>query len=303
MKLLVTGGTTFVSRCTAEYFVRKGHDVTVLNRGSRPQVEGVTLLSCDRHALGDRLQGRHFDAVLDICAYTAEDIAALLDAEMTFGDYIMVSSSAVYPETNPQPFTEEQDCGPNAIWGSYGVNKLAAEQWLQSRCPGAYILRPPYLYGTWNNVYREGFVFDCAMQGRKFYLPHDGGMKLQFYHVDDLCRFMEILLERHPAPRVFNVGNPQTVTVREWAALCYEAAGAVPDFAEVETGAPQRDYFCFHDYGYELDVSRQCALLPDVKPLREGLRETFAVYQAHPESVYFRKPYIEYIDKNFSAVN
>ena len=160
-----------------------------------------------------------------------------------------------------------------------------------------------YLYGPMNNVYREAFVFDCARDDRKFYLPGDGSMKLQFFHVDDLCRFMEILLERHPAPRVFNVGNPQTVTVREWAALCYEAAGAVPDFAEVETGAPQRDYFCFHDYGYELDVSRQCALLPDAKLLREGLREALAVYQAHPESVYVRKPYMEYIDKNFSAVN
>ena len=37
MKILITGGTTFVSKFAAEYFVSKGNDVTVINRGSRPQ--------------------------------------------------------------------------------------------------------------------------------------------------------------------------------------------------------------------------------------------------------------------------
>ena len=37
MKTLITGGTTFVSKYAAQYFVEKGNDVTVLNRGSREQ--------------------------------------------------------------------------------------------------------------------------------------------------------------------------------------------------------------------------------------------------------------------------
>lgn len=36
-KILITGGTNFVSRYVAEHFVRNGDDVTVINRGSRPQ--------------------------------------------------------------------------------------------------------------------------------------------------------------------------------------------------------------------------------------------------------------------------
>ena len=52
MKILITGGTTFVSKYTAEYFVAKGSDVTVINRGSRPQMKGVTHINCDRTALG-----------------------------------------------------------------------------------------------------------------------------------------------------------------------------------------------------------------------------------------------------------
>ena len=47
-KILVTGGTTFVSKYTAKYFVEKDYDVYVLNRNTKEQVEGVTLLEGDR---------------------------------------------------------------------------------------------------------------------------------------------------------------------------------------------------------------------------------------------------------------
>ena len=43
-KILVTGGTTFVSKYVAEYFVNAGYEVFVLNRNSKPQVQGVTLI-------------------------------------------------------------------------------------------------------------------------------------------------------------------------------------------------------------------------------------------------------------------
>lgn len=56
MKILITGGTTFVRRFTAEYFVSKGDEVTVLNRGSRKQVDGVKLINCDRTQLNHRLK-------------------------------------------------------------------------------------------------------------------------------------------------------------------------------------------------------------------------------------------------------
>lgn len=39
----------------------------------------------------------------------------------------MISSIAVYPETNPQPFTEDQPIGENRFWGAYGTNKIEAE--------------------------------------------------------------------------------------------------------------------------------------------------------------------------------
>ncbi len=294
-KVLVTGGTVFVSRYVAEYFAGQGDQVYVLNRNSRPQSPGVTLIEADRSQLGDVLKGYDFDAVLDITAYTKEDVAHLLDALDSVGQYIFISSSAVYPETLPQPFTEEQVCGPNAVWGAYGTNKLEAEQYLSERVPQAYILRPPYLYGPMQNLYREGLPFDCAEQNRPFYLPGDGSMPLQFFHVEDLCRFMECLLDKQPEQRIWNVGNPEIVDIRQWVTLCYEAVGVTPEFVSVDQTHGQRSYFCFHDYGYQLDVTKQQALMPEVKPLAEGLKESYAWYQVHKDSV-VKKPYLEYID-------
>lgn len=296
MKILITGGTTFVSRFAAEYFVRKGDDVTVLNRGSRAQVDGVTLIKRDRTKLENELKGRRFDVILDITAYTAEHISSLLDSGVVFDDYIFISSSAVYPETNPQPFSEEQSCGRNSVWGGYGEGKLKAERYLRSKVPFAYILRPPYFYGVYENLYREAFPFDCAVLGRPFYIPQNGDMKLQFFNVKDLCRFIEIILDKHPDNRVFNVGNSETVTVRDWVELCYKAARKKPEFVSVGKEFFCRDYFSFYDYEYVLDVSKQSALMPNTMPLEQGLREEFEWYKQNPDSVYNRKPYMEFID-------
>lgn len=296
MNILITGGTVFASRFAAEYFAVKGHRVYTLNRGSRHQPEGVTPILADRHTLGDALRGIHFDAVLDITAYTAEDVLDLLDGLGSFDDYILVSSSAVYPEINPQPFAENHPCGPNIHWGAYGTNKLAAEAALLSRVPSAYILRPPYLYGPMENLYRSPYVFECAESGRPFPLPeHDIG--LQFFHVEDLCRFMEILLRQHPAEHIFNVGNPEPISISEWARLCYEAVGVSQNTVTMGEDHPRWAYFPFRDYEYTLDVSRQTALLPDTKPLADGLKEEYQWFREHREEVN-RKEYLCYIDEH-----
>lgn len=296
-KVLVTGGTVFVSRYVAEYYVKKGYDVYVLNRNNRIQPKGVTLIEGDRHDLDGRLHNYHFDVIFDITAYTAQDVNFLLDAVGSYDQYILISSSAVYPEYCPQPFTEESQTGMNRFWGKYGTDKIGAEEALMKRNPEAYILRPPYLYGPMNNVYREAFVFECALKGRKFYLPKDGQMKLQFFHVNDLCRFMDMILEEKPGQHIFNVGNREAVSILDWAAMCYKAAGKQAEFAHVYKETEQRNYFPFYDYEYYLDVQKQSGLMPVTKPMGEGLRESLVWYLSHSEVVN-RKPLIEYIDNN-----
>lgn len=297
MKILITGGTVFASRFTAEYFVKKDHDVYVLNRNSRPQSEGVKLIKCDRHELGEQLKDIVFDLVLDVTAYNGKDVSDLIDALGKFKNYVLISSSAVYPETLPQPFTEKMPTGENIYWGDYGTNKIAAEKTLLERVPNAYIIRPPYLYGKMNNLYREAFVFECAEKGLPFYVPKDGKMPLQFFDIEDLCRFVEVLLEKKPKENIFNVGNTETVTICEWVTACYKVLGKTPEIRYVTENINQRDYFSFLDYGYVLDVTRQSRLMPETSSLEQGLKESYEWYKDNKELVR-RKDYLSYIKEN-----
>ena len=298
-KILVTGGTTFVSKYVAEYFVNAGYEVFVLNRNSKPQVQGVTLIEADRHNLGDILKATAFDAVADITAYTDKDIIDLVKALGSFEQYIMISSSAVYPEYGVQPFTEESERAENKFWGAYGTNKIAAEKALLERVKDAYIVRPPYLYGPMNNVYREAFVFDCALADRKFYLPKDGSMKLQFFHVKVLCRLMEVIIKDKPEEHILNVGNVETVSIKDWVTKCYKSLGKTPNFVDVYEEIEQKNYFSFYNYEYYLDVSRQRKIYPETISLEDGLKDSAKWYLEHSTEVN-KKPYFEYIDENLA---
>lgn len=298
MDILVTGGTVFASRYAAEYFAGKGNKVYVLNRGNNTQSESVIHIKGDRHDLGDTLKSYRFDAVLDITSYNADDVKLLHEALGEFGTYIFVSSSAVYPETLERPFKETQQCGANKIWGDYGTNKLAAEEYITANIKNGYIIRPPYLYGPMNNLYREAFVFECAEKDLPFYIPKEGKMPLQFFHIKDMCRFMEILIEKQPKERIYNVGNPETVDINKWVELCYKAAGKTPDIKYVDGSVPQRSYFPFYDYDYTLDVTKQSELMPDTTDLYEGLCQSYERYKTGKDKI-VRKPLLDFIEKNF----
>lgn len=209
-----------------------------------------------------------------------------------------ISTSAVYPETNIQPFSENQSIGVNNIWGKYGSDKIEAEEYLISKVPNAYILRPPYLYGPMQNLYREPFVFECALKSRKFYIPNDGKMKLQFFHVDNLCKVIEKILEKHPTNHIFNVGNSELIDINTFVELCYKVVGTPLEKIYVTNHSNQRDYFSFHDYEYSLDVTKQSELLMEEKDLFEGLKESYEWFKDNYNEV-SKKDYIKYIEENF----
>ena len=299
MDILVTGGTVFASRYTAEYFSKRGSTVYVLNRGSKPQSKNVIPIIGDRKNLGNILKLYHFDAVIDVTAYNSEDVELLLNGLESFDKYILISSSAVYPETLPQPFYETMEVGPNSIWGKYGTDKIAAENALLQQCPDVYIIRPPYLCGPMNILYREAFVFECAEQDRTFYLPEDGSMKLQFTHIGDMCRLIEKILVTDVKEHIFNTGYPVPVSIKEWVSLCYSIVGKTPIFKNVGAEIAQRSYFPFYKYEYILNVDRMGSILPDLTPLSDSLRESYEWFINNRELI-VRKPLIEYIEKTLA---
>src|SRR5882724_10684223 len=110
MKLLIIGGTGFLSSALVEESLGAGHEVTIVTRGKRPSPFGpaVRMIVADRAdpgAFRSAVQAQTFDAVLDAICFTPEQ--ARQDVECfagRTGRLVMISTDFVYtvsPRTLP----------------------------------------------------------------------------------------------------------------------------------------------------------------------------------------------------------
>src|SRR5579862_6586169 len=171
MKLLIVGGTGFLSSALVEAGIARGHAVTIVTRGLRPAPRGdsVERLIADRSDAASfraALADRSFDAVIDAICYTPEHARQNIDVFSGRAKrLVMISTDFVYSVRNrPVPVPEDwlRDA-PTA----YGRNKAACEDILVEggdRLP-ATILRPPHIVGA------GSLLGTGSLQGRDATLP------------------------------------------------------------------------------------------------------------------------------------
>ncbi|HEX4627751.1 MAG TPA: NAD-dependent epimerase/dehydratase family protein, partial [Gemmatimonadales bacterium] len=102
MRLLVLGGTVFLSRAVAAHARDRGHDVTCVARGISGQPpDGVRFARLDRaspHALAP-IAGVEFDAVVDVARQSVSQVRAAVHALGARAEHwTYVSSRSVYGE-------------------------------------------------------------------------------------------------------------------------------------------------------------------------------------------------------------
>src|SRR5437899_2681539 len=133
MRVLVIGGTEFVSLHLVRALIRDGHEVVVLNRGRRRErlPAGVRTIVCDRTdhaALRATLAGERVDALVDVtyAPTTGADVEAALEALAgRLGHALLVSTGRVYDHSLPIPYSEDTPRG--LYWGEYAKNKIDGE--------------------------------------------------------------------------------------------------------------------------------------------------------------------------------
>lgn len=258
MQSLVLGGSAFIGRRLVEVLLAAGHEVTVLNRGSRPdETGGVASLVADRRdpdAVRRVLAGRHWDAVFDVSGQVqvapVDTIAELVDAlDGRCGVYVFVSSIAAYAIGNGTfPWTEEAPLSRSRPTG-YGGHKAAVERMLAERHAAtgfpAVVVRPAAVYGPHDNIPDgEIAMFLRLGQGRPALVPHEGLVTFNYGHVDDLA---DALLAAATVPAAiggaFNVTG-DAVTALQYVRTIGEIVGVepdicfVPDAALAELGQP-----------------------------------------------------------------
>lgn len=239
--VLVLGGTRFVGLHLVQELVRRGYDVTALNRGSHPEVlpQGVDRITCDRKddallrkTLSEALLKRHFDAVVDPSAYVPSDLRAVIETmKGHVGAYVFISSGSVYKFSNVFPWNEGIPQVTDASAGDYGWGKKQCEDLLT----GAFAehgfpcinLRPGYIYGPHNTVYREAYFFDRIRAGRPVLLPGTGVVLAQFGHVDDLANLIILAIE-NPSARgqAYNFAGKCMRPLDDYVRACAAAVSA-----------------------------------------------------------------------------
>lgn len=189
-KLLVLGGTVFLGRHVVDAALAAGCEVTVLNRGRRevPFSQAVEQLKGDRNGDLSALQGRRFDAVLDCCGYTPEQLQRAADALRDSVDhYVFVSTISVYARFAPGLAFDESAEVTTATDG-YGGGKARAEEVIAAAMPGRVsTVRPGLIVGPHDPTGRFTYWPSRVARGGTVLAPGRPERPVQFIDARDLA--------------------------------------------------------------------------------------------------------------------
>lgn len=206
MKVLIIGGTGLISTAIVNQLVERGDDVTVVNRGvseKRIPTSVKTIIGnrWDYPAFEKLMEGREFDAVIDMVAFAPENTESVLRAFTGRVKQIVVCSTVcVYggPMTK-LPATDDE---PHRPVGDYGKNKSKIESILlkANGKNGLHTtaLRPSFTTGE--GATASGILFDDSLpnrlrEGKPVIVMDDGKAAWAIAHVSDVARgFVNALL-------------------------------------------------------------------------------------------------------------
>ncbi len=208
MRMLILGGTVFLSRTVAETALRRGHEVVCANRGrtaSTPAgARSVTIDRDDRDTLR-ALADETFDAVIDVALFSypwvADALAALADraAHWTFVSSVSVYADGVTigQDTSAPLVAPEQVQGDVSDPELYGAVKVAGENAVRDTIGDrAFIVRPGLITGPGDKSDRFGYWPARFSRGGRALIPADTGRLTQFIDVRDLADWIVTAAEQ-----------------------------------------------------------------------------------------------------------
>ena len=256
MRILIIGGTAFTGPHVVRQLVREGHEVVLFHRGQTD----AKLPKAVRRILGDRrewedhkaeLQQLEPEIVLDMIPMgpqsawdvltTFEGIArravalSSQDVYRAYGTLIGLNAGPV----DTKPLTEDAPLrsllypyrgrAQSAEDRMYNYEKILVER-LYLGDPGldATILRPPMIYGPRDRQHRTFDYLKRMDDGRPYILLGKGMAEWRWTkgYVEDVGRAIALAVtDERAAGRVYNVGEPDTLTELEWVQAIGLAAG------------------------------------------------------------------------------
>lgn len=234
MRILILGGTAFLSAEIVRQAAAAGHRITCLARGTAgPPPPGAEWIGADR-SLGAKAYGGvsgEWDAVIDVArnpAFARDALACLADraAHWTF-----VSSCSVYADHSVPGATEDAallpalDPGVESTAENYGESKAAIEDATLAAAGGrAHLCRAGLIGGPGDGSDRYGYwPARLARDNKQVLVPDIGGYPTQVIDVRDLAGWILLAAERGTTGALNAVG--ETVPFGQFLEAAREAAG------------------------------------------------------------------------------
>jgi UDP-glucose 4-epimerase len=262
-RVLVTGGAGFIGSHLCEALLQRGDEVWVIDDLSTGRVDNIAHLQDNKafhFEVGSILDCAQLEALVkrvDLIFHLAAVVGVQKIIEMpvdtieinVLGSHnvlnlaaryrklcLIASTSEVYGKSTKHPFTEEDDAvyGPTtkSRW-SYACSK-AIDEFLALAYHNAQGL-PVVIARLFNTTGprqtgRYGMVLprfvDQALRGEPITVFGNGHQRRCFADVSDVVRALQQLAD-HPAAigQVFNVGNPEEISIGELAKLVRKLTG------------------------------------------------------------------------------
>ncbi|MBA3930348.1 MAG: epimerase [Xanthomonas sp.] len=313
LNILILGGTGFTGPFQVDYALKRGHKVTLFNRGKRPSPEWsseVEQLHGDRNT-GDlaALKGRKWDVCIDnptSLPFWVRDAGKVLKDNV--GHYLFISTISVYADGSKPGINETsalaQYKGQDAMAETqeslradmgnlYGPLKALSEAEAHTQFgKNVTIVRPGYIVGPRDETDRFTYWPHRVAQGGEILVPGEGSDPIQIIDGRDLGEWM-IRLAEAKTTGVFNACGPDyTLSMDAMLHGCQAVTGGgmtlthvTPKFLEEQQvglpiWVPSKD----SEYAGYGSVSNQRAIAAGLtfRPLATTVQDLLAWFRSLP---------------------
>lgn len=314
MKILILGGTGRISYKVSQYFIGKGSETYLLNRGHNDNLglEAHTLIADvnDKEQVEFALGDKEFDVVIDFLAFTPEDIKLHLSYFQNHPHYIFVSSTVATDRANNKPPYNELATLGNP-YSEYGENKAKCERYLKSSDYQKYtIVRPSHTFderafpvlihgkGTYT-------IVDRMINGKKIPLLDDGSSLWPILYAGDFPKALHpLLLNEKAYGETYDLTPKETHSWKEIFVMEGSLYGVTPNFVFSPKERFFIDYPRFHD---GLKGDKAISTVFDNTKI-EGVAPEFKNQTSLSEALKITKDYVDnhsssrIIDDEFNAL-
>ncbi|MFT4143575.1 MAG: SDR family oxidoreductase [Mobilitalea sp.] len=326
-KALFIGGTGTISTAITALAPQCGFELYLLNRGNKQALipDSVKLIEADINNEADvreKLKDLSFDVVAQFIAFTPDALER--DVRLFAGktkQYIFISSASAYQKPLASPVITESTPLYNPFW-EYSRNKIACEDFLMDQYRNhdfpITIVRPSHTYGDSSIPLaihgRNGnySVINRIKQGKKVIIHGDGSSLWTLTHNTDFAKaFVGLMGNKHAIGEAVQITSDESLTWNQIYEIIGDALGIAPKIVHIPSDTLAKAH---PDYlggligdktnSVIFDNTKVKRLVPDYKAVvrfDQGIRQTLAYIEHHPEHQDEDKEFDDWTDKMIEA--